>query len=394
MTSLADMPIIDIDTHWSEPRDLWSSRAPAKFKNRIPRIVDRSGAGSSAGMALADQQWVVDDDVVLGPAGISVIKKDGSKGHGIFSFATMDESTPGAWSGPARLADMARLGVHTQILYPNAVGFAGGAIMKVKDVELRNFCLAGYNDGAADLQKESGGRLLPQALLPFWDLGVAVKELKRCRQQLGLVGFTMTDSPQEWGLPTLNDRYWDPLWSTAQDMDLPVAFHIGSGGTGQKLTWDGYDPTTTLAVTSLTLFMNNMRCLTNLVFSGLLDRFPRLRILSVESGIGWVPFLIEACEYQYKENWGGTSPLKLTPREYFDRNIYTSFWFEKENVGHTIGQLGADNVLFETDYPHPTCLYPSVREHVAEALSGLSESVQRKVLYENAARVYHLPMPA
>lgn len=385
MTAMADMPIVDIDTHWSEPKDLWSSRAPAKFKDRVPRIVDSKEAG------VGKQHWVVDDDIVLGPAGISVIKKDGSKGRGIFSFATMDESTPGAWHGPSRVEEMDALGVHTQILYPNAVGFAGGAIMSIKDIELRNFCLSAYNDGAAELQAESKGRLLPQALLPFWDLDASVKELQRCREKLGLVGFTMTDSPNEWGLPTLNDPYWDPLWAATQDMNYPVAFHIGSGGMSSKLAWDGYDATTTLAVTSLTLFMANMRCITNLVFSGLLDRFPKISFLSVESGIGWVPFLIEACEYQFHENWGSNSHLKLTPREYFNRNIYTSFWFEKENVANSIELIGEDNVLFETDYPHPTCLYPSVREHVEEALSDVKESVQRKILYENAARVYSLP---
>ncbi len=84
--------------------------------------------------------------------------------------------------------------------------------------------------------------------------------------------------------------------------------------------------------------------------------------------------------------------MKLRPTEYFRRQIYASFWFEKD-AARAINEIGEDNVLFETDFPHPTCLYPNVREHVEASLAGLSETAQRKVLYENAARVYQLPLP-
>ncbi len=133
----------------------------------------------------------------------------------------------------------------------------------------------------------------------------------------------------------------------------------------------------------------------NLILSGLLDRFPALNFVSVESGVGWVPFLLEACEYQMDQNMGpDRCRLQLRPREYYERQIYTSFWFEKENLAQAIGFLGEDHVMFETDVPHPTCLYPGMREHVREALGELEERVQRKVLYETAARLYHISSPS
>lgn len=385
-TTLAEMPIIDIDTHLTEPPNLWLDHAPAKFKDRAPRVIKNEEG---------KDQWIVDQDLVLGPPGFCVIKPDGDKVRGTFSIDSFEGMTKGASYAAPRLAQMDESGLSIQVIYPNILGFAGAGIMKIEDVALRNFCVSGYNDGIAAFQKEGRGRLYPQALLPFWDIDLCAKELDRCKKDLDLTGFTMTDSPELWGLPSLSDGYWDPLWSRAQEYGMPVNFHIGSGGTsGGASIWAGMTTGRLLAAISTTLFMNNMRCIINLIFSGLLDRYPRLNFVSVESGIGWLPFLLEACEYQLKENTINRDGLKLRPKEYFDRQLYASFWFENEDVPHAIEKLGANNIMFETDYPHPTCLYPGVKEQVQTCLGGLDESVQRKILYENAARVYNLELPS
>ena len=380
-TELAAMPIIDIDTHYTEPHDLWSSRAPHKLRDLAPRV-ETTQEGN--------EQWVV-GDLVLGPPGFTVVRKDGSKVYGVISLPRFADMSVAATQAEARLQYMDEFGLHTQILYPNVLGFAGNNMMKITDAELRNFCITGYNDGIADLQRAGRGRLYPQALVPFWDIELAVKELKRCHDRLGLTGFTMTDAPETWGLPYLNDPHWDPLWAEAQERGLPVNFHIGSGS--MVPLWPGLDQNRGIAAASTMLFMNNMRCLTQLIFSGLLDRFPRLKFVSVESGIGWIPFMLEACEYQMDQNMLERGGLKLRPREYFQRQIYASYWFENENAARNIELLGADNVMFETDFPHPTCLYPNVREQVQASLGGLDRSLQRKVLYETAAKVYNLPLP-
>jgi uncharacterized protein len=97
--------------------------------------------------------------------------------------------------------------------------------------------------------------------------------------------------------------------------------------------------------------------------------------------------------YQMDQNLIDRGGLKLRPREYFQRQIYASYWFENQNAARNVELLGADNVMFETDFPHPTCLYPNVREQVQASLAGLDRSLQRKVLYETAAKVYNLPLP-
>lgn len=378
MTSaLSAMPIIDVDTHYTEPRDLWTSLAPASLKERAPRVrSDRDG----------NEFWVVDEDMQLGPVGYCVIRRDGSKALGTVTLPRLDDMHPGATEPLARLAVMDEHGIRRQILYPNVLGFAGSFVMNIRDVALRNFCVHAYNEHAAGLQRESGGRLLPQALLPLWDMDLAVAELVRCHESFGLTGLVMTDSPELWQLPTLSEPYWDPLWREAEDRGLPVNFHIGGGASIGSL-WAGMDEPTAIAAMSSLADITNMRCLVNLIFSGLLDRYPKLKFVSVESGMGWIPFLLELAEYQVGQN--GVTSLSLTPLEYFQRQIYASYWFERD-VAHAVERLGPDNLMFETDYPHPACLYPSVQAQVEASLGGLPEAVQRKILYGNAQRVYQL----
>jgi predicted TIM-barrel fold metal-dependent hydrolase len=195
----------------------------------------------------------------------------------------------------------------------------------------------------------------------------------------------MMDAPDAWGLPSLADSAWDPLWSTAQERRLPVNFHIGSGGVTGNPVWPGIGMPRQLGAGSTILFIANARCIVNLIFSGLLDRFPSLNFVSVESGIGWLPFVLESAEYQVDEN-GVDLPLR--PTEYFRRQIYASFWFERHDVAACVQRLGADNVMVETDFPHPTCLYPGPRKKLEEAVASLSDADQRKLFYGNAARVY------
>jgi predicted TIM-barrel fold metal-dependent hydrolase len=374
--SIHDFPLIDVDAHYTEPQDLWSSRAPAALRDVAPRVV-KTPEGNDT--------WIVGRDTPLSPPGFCVVRTDGSKATGEFSVHRFVEMIDAASDTTARVRVMQELGISRQVLYPNVLGFAGAALMRIEDAALRDFCITAYNDGVAEVQRASGGRLLPQAMLPFWDVRASARELERCHEKLGLTGFTMMDAPEGWGMPSLADTAWDPLWSVAQERRLPVNFHIGSSGVTATAVWPGIPMPAQLASGSTVLFIANARSIVNLIFSGLLDRFPSLNFVSVESGVGWLPFVLEAAEYQVDEN--GVK-LALRPTEYFRRQIYASFWFEQRGVANTVARLGADNVMVETDFPHPTCLYPGPRKKLEEAVAGLSDADQRKIFYGNAARVY------
>ena len=295
----------------------------------------------------------------------------------------------------ARLRLLDEIGIHAQIIFPGVVGLGGQKLADgVKDVRLRTLCTEIFNDFNAELQSGSGNRLLPMAILPAWDVGASVREAHRA-QGLGLRGVNITSDTQDLGAPDLASREWDPLWEACSELELPVHFHIGASLTAMSYfgsyPWPSHDDDTKLAIGGTLLFIGNSRVVVNIICSGMLDRFPELKIVSVESGCGWIPFILEALDYEMAENAPvANAALALTPTEYFRRQIYATTWFERTNLPTMVEAVGEDNIMFETDYPHPTCLYPDPLKTAAETMRDLSTSAQRKILGENAARLYHL----
>jgi predicted TIM-barrel fold metal-dependent hydrolase len=378
-------PFIDVDSHWTEPPDLWTSRAPASLRSRVPRVV-RDDSGRDV--------WRVDGGEYFSDLGATVVDRDGRKQLGIMSLDRYEQLDAAASDLDARLRLLDRQGILAQIVYPNVVGFGNAMLARLPDAPLRAACTELYNDAAAELQARSGGRLLPQAVVPFWDLPAAELELERIRK-LGLTGIAMVDRPERFGLPRLAEPAWNRFWSIAQALELPVNFHVGGtpGPDLLELAWDPdlrrANPGRWLALIDVALFVDNYRIIANLILSGLCERFPRLRFVSVESGIGWIPFVLEACEYQFDELMHtDLEPLSLRPTEYFQRQILASFYFEGPRAGAAIGALGARSVMVESDYPHALCLYPDPAETFEPALANLSESERARVLVGNAAELY------
>jgi uncharacterized protein len=381
------MRVVDADTHLTEAHDLWTRRAPARMRDRVPQVREVEGQPT----------WVVDGNVLGHASGGGVIARDGSKGRALEALYQwgIDRIHVAAYDPEARLAMMDESGVWAQVLFPNSIGLGGqGLSAAVEDAELRMLCIEIYNDAMAELQAESGNRLLPMPVLPAWDVGGCVREARRVAA-LGLRGVNITSDPQDIGGPDLADRAWDELWGVCSELHLPLHFHIGASVTTMTFfgsyPWPSQNEDTKLAIGGALLFVGNSRVVTNMILSGILDRHPRLQMVSVESGVGWIPFVLEALDYEMSENAPDQlAAMSMLPSEYFRRQIYATFWFEKNNVPQLIESVGEDNVLFETDFPHPTCLYPKPLDSVADKMSALRPEVQRKVLGENAARLYRL----
>ena len=141
--------------------------------------------------------------------------------------------------------------------------------------------------------------------------------------------------------------------------------------------------------------MANGLQMTDLLLCGLLPRFPELKFISVESGIGWVPFCLESCDYHFlaADIRKARPEFEMMPSDYFRRQVYACYWFEKIAPRKLIDDIGEDNILFETDFPHPTCLYGNVQETIEAGLEGQSEATRRKILWENAAKLYNIALP-
>jgi len=386
---IAALRIIDVDAHITEPPDLWTRNAPAAYADRVPRVVEMDGA----------LQWVVDGVPIGRAMGASVIRRDGTKEPG-FDFITWgaEEIATASYDMEARLAVLDELGIHTQILYPNTAGFGAQKFGEVQDPQLRGLCATLYNDAMVEIQEASGERLLPMALMPWWDVEASIAEVGRAAAS-GLRGVNMCSDPQARGAPDLGERAWDPFWEACAEHGMPVNFHIGASDT--SLTWFGtspwpsHDDERKLAIGSAMMYLSNARILANLVFAGVLERFPTVQFVSVESGIGWIPFFLESLDYQLRESAPSVvDQLSMAPSDYFRRQVYGCFWFERGALRPAIDALGADRLLFETDYPHPTCLYPDPIPRVEQAVAGLDDITVRKILQDNAAALYRIPVPA
>jgi predicted TIM-barrel fold metal-dependent hydrolase len=379
--------LVDVDSHITEPPDLWSKHAPERLKDRLPQVVERGDKSP---------HWVIDGQD-FGPIAYTAVAPDGSRIHGESEHfpGHFHDIHPGSYDLVARLEWLDQRGIDQQVIFPNIGGFSGVRFLTdIHDGELRTACVTVYNDAMAELQRSSNNRLFPLAMVPWWEEDGGVTEIRRARTDLGLRGITMCDSPDLYGFPTLNKPEWEGFWATCEELDLAVAFHIGSGNF-KDLTWIERDRGEHLAAQIPNSFLNNSWVIANLLFSGVLHRRPGLKIFSAETGIGWLPFFMEALDYQWHENllpevrrdvW-----KHALPSEVFRRNFYVSFWFEQFGPAHAIDIVGEDNVMFETDFPHGTALTPRVTEQVAKTLTALDPDVRRKVLRDNAARLFDLP---
>jgi uncharacterized protein len=391
-TTVRTLKVIDADTHLSEPEDLWTKRAPAKYKDLVPQISTVDGKPS----------WVINGNHVigLGASASSVFHRDGRTSDGIeFVGWRNADVIPASYDARSRVALMDEAGIYAQIVYPNVMGFGGQNTASVSP-ELRLISAQIYNDAMVELQEESGQRLFPMATLPWWDVDAAVKEATRTHKS-GLRGININSDPHKHKgldgrqLPDLADKYWDPLWNVCESLDLPINFHIGASE--QSMDWIGSAGWPSLHVNLRSglagsmMFLDNGRIIGNIIYSGLLDRFPRLKFVSVESGIGWIPFMMDSIDYQF-QSLIKNSNLSRKPSEYFRSNFYGCFWFEKRDLSHLIERVGVDNCMFETDFPHIVCLHPAPLEYMEEGLATLSQTAREKVMSGNAARVYNIPL--
>ena len=381
-----DVKIIDSDTHWSEPHDLWTSLAPAKYRDLVPQVKEHNGR----------RRWVVNGDIPLaGDSAVSAILPDGEKMLGLrFLKADIDRVHAASYDCDARLEIMDSLGISHGIVYPNVGGFGNQNFLRIDDKALRIACVEIYNDWMNDLQSRSGDRILPMALVPWWDIDACIAEVERAKSN-GARGIVMCSNPHDSGMPNFAQPDWRPFWEVCEALEMPINFHIGSSE--GDIDWSGSVPYDTwsgdvkLSLGGAAIFLGQVRWISNLLISDVPERYPNLKFVSVESGIGWLPFLLEALDYQF----GETAPehlahLSMKPSEYFKRQFYGCFWFESRSLGSAIEQLGADQVMFETDFPHPTCLYPDSSNRVRAAIEDLDPIVQKKILRDNAASLYKI----
>ena len=379
--SLEGIKIVDTDTHLSEPPTLFTDRAPVGLKSKMP-FVKRDADGVD--------RWYIGDRN-CGSLGGNVIRKDNNKLLGRLAFPTLEEAHPGGHEIAPRLQAMDDMGVYAQICFQNSGITQAGMLMTLGDDDLAVTIMKLFNDFNADYQRESGERLFPMAHLPFWNKAEMEKEARRCID-MGLRGFVLPDTPERVGVPSFNHEYWTPFLEMIDAEGISLNFHLNAAIDPNTLTWEGFQFEQTLSVVATMFSIGNAATLGNWMVSGRLDRHPNLKIGLIESGMGWVPFAVEALEHQFQEMLPSKrNVLKKQPWDYFRDHFMCTFWFEKIAPKLLLETIGVGNVMFETDFPHPTSLYPGVQAHIKDVLGGYDFATKKKVLQDNAVRFYKLP---
>lgn len=385
---MANTMIIDSDTHFTEPADLWTSQLPAKWGDLVMQV--RFDEKTQRDV------WTVGDRVLGAAWGACAYRYDG-----VFpdSPRRISDAHPACSDQAERVKVMDEAGVKAAVLYPNVGGLNMGNYLAMPDAEIALAHCRAFNDYELDWAHNFKGRFIPMLVLPFWDVKASVAEIERMRGK-GYGGVVMTGAPQNHGQPFIGDPHWYPIWEACVDSGLSVSYHIGNGGVGDamdpvRLAMDA--PGAALCRVSTFPFLDNAKQVTDLLLSGVLVRYPELKVVSVESGIGWVPFILECVDYHFKQTlekepnhpWGD-----ILPSDLFHRQMYVTYWFEKLEPG-VLEKVGEDNIMFETDFPHWTSLSPDeAKTAIRTGLEGYSDEVVEKILWRNAEDLYHLDVTA
>jgi uncharacterized protein len=384
--------VIDCDTHVVEPYDLWTSRVSVKrWGDLVPHV---------RWDPISEQEmWYFGDKPVAVAAGMAMAGYDRYPPDQPTRFT---ETQPYTWDARERLKLMDEYGIYAQVLYPNVSGFGMGRFTDLSDPKLMLACVQAYNDFLVDFSSAAPERFVPIMALPFWDVTACSAEMVRCGSR-GHKGIVFGSQPELFGQPTIGDRHWDPVFAQAQEMDLSINFHIASGKMTSKEAREVGNPANgrhaNFAKTSVSYFLGNSNAISEIIVSGLCHRYPRLKFVSVESGVGWIPFLLEALDWQWK-NCAVTSEhpeYDMLPSEYFRRQIYSCFWFETAAVEAAIEILGSERILYETDFPHSTSMSPGPASvavvpgtFIEANLGALEPSALENILHGNAHELYNL----
>jgi uncharacterized protein len=381
--------IIDTDTHVMEPPDLWTSRmSAARWGDDVPHLVFDERHGRD--------RWLVGGRKVTSVANWAVA--------GWHEFPPshpprLEDADPAAYDAKARLAQMDRYGIYATVLYPNLLAFTLWAFMGIRDTDLRLACIRAYNDFQAEFAAAAPDRLVALTVLPIWDAADSVAELERA-YELGHRGILFIGKPHKLGLPKLDDPHWTPLFKAAEERGLSVNFHTAF----QEMTEEDYRNQLSRGVSragyakvSSLSMIGLAETVADLLLTDVCVAHPDLTFVIVESGFGWLPYFLETLDWQWVNSGAANAnPGREPPSFYFRRQVLGTFWYERDMIGDMIRRY-PDNVMFETDFPHPTSLSPgpassseAPRIMAAASLAGLDDAVVRKVLYGNAARVYHV----
>ncbi|MGH2830592.1 MAG: amidohydrolase family protein [Actinomycetota bacterium] len=370
--------VISTDDHIIEPGGLFDGRLPKAFADRTPKLkhTDDSAAWHVPGLAKPVEM-----------SGLST-----AAGQKVEEFSpkskTFDQMRAGCYDPKERLKDMDADGVDVQVTFPTLPGIAGATFFELEDRAYAAALISAYNDWLVDgWCAADPERIFGAAILPLWDPPAAAAELRRVAAR-GIKCISLPSSTGSMaGLKQYPDPFWEPLWEAMSETGLPAEIHIVSGKDDvSALAKTGAGAEIFVALAPST----NMVVVATLLFSGILHKYPKLKFISAESGIGWLPYFIERADYAHRKHrfWTG-SKIDVTPSDLFRQSIYANFISDKAGV-EMRHLIGVDNIMLGTDYPHTDSSWPDTQRVIKEQMGDIPTQDREKICWRNAARLFNL----
>jgi predicted TIM-barrel fold metal-dependent hydrolase len=363
--------VISADSHLLEPADLWTERLPDRYREDAPRLYFDG----------AKETWLFGCPGIA-PIPAAVLFAAGKSGRELAEHqkAGLEAARPGGWDPAERLKDMAVDHVEAEVLY-TSLAFN---LFWITDGPFQEACFRVYNEWLAEFCRYAPDRLVGLGLISLFDVDRAIAELARIKKD-GLRGAMIWCSPP--AEMSYAGRYHDPFWAAARELDMPISLHIL---TGQGRESRGLAATATgnrfvrLSVSQYEI----QRSIAELIFGGTFERFPRLEIVSAENHIGWIPFFLERADGIWsRDRYVEATELQMLPSAYFRRNVWATFIRDRAGL-RAIDLIGADNIMWSSDYPHKASTWPRSLEVIEQDFAGVPEDVVAKVCRGNAVGLY------
>lgn len=390
--------VISCDDHIQLDQDNWTKRmSEKKWGSKIPQIrptQDPSHMAVDWGEPDTWRWFVYDNpESPRGVANCPTAMQDpkwGDAGARRKYFPQRWSDVPRSIYEPGeRLKSMDHDGIDAAVLFPNDP-CQSGTFFQGNDPEFELEAIRAYNDGIIEWAQTSD-RLIPLALIPYLNnIETICGEVERTIKA-GLKGISILSEPRMTNnqLAHFNDPYWDPLWALCQDLDIPIHWHLGAGLKLSMPQWKGYTRNESQAMGPCSAFCNVAQFIPNLIFSGVLDRYPSLKWVCAETGLGWVNYVLEGCDHEWERRHLWTEGITTKPSELFQRQVLVDFWYESAGV-EMRHNIGMNNIMWEADFPHSTSTWPQSWEFINRTLEGVPQSERNQLLYGNAVKLYKL----
>jgi len=369
-----------IDLRWL-PKDLWSERLPARLRERGPRVVDTEKG----------EYWAWEDRL-FSPHGYYTAAQGSGAMWAIERGGVMREGELRPTSAALRLIDMDRDGADASIMYGPTDP------MEFTDAELRRSCYEAYNNWLIEFCSAATSRLIGVPQLSMEDPGDARHELERLAKKTRVRHVNILASR---ATPPVYDRAWEPFWTLAEELGIPVGFHLAV--LVKRTPVDDHDRSASNpAIAVASRFAKEppgiqlLEPITGLIFAGVFDRHPQLKIVMAEAGLAWIPMMIQGLDIWYQRTRDGRRltadhPIalpKLLPSEYFHRQIWISFVDDPIGVRMVGRVLAPDKVMFGSDYPHPASTWPYSQQVIGDQMQEIGSDTLQKITRDNARALF------